>query len=192
MKFCKNCSAALDDDAMFCTECGVSLTDDFKPAANNTESQSSNSNYEGFQGSIPTPSNRPSNNDAANSSYSSNNNDYSSGNSYSSSNSEYSSNTNYSQPQNQYSAPQGKNPGTPWLIVSIISLFCCGGLFAIPGLILAIMSTTSFNAGNVMEAEQRANTAKWLSIGAIILAVILVIVLLATGAFYSISEGYYY
>jgi len=184
MKFCKNCSAALDDDAMFCTECGTSLADEHKQAEN-TVSQNTTNGYEGFQGSIPTPSSKPSNNSAEG-------NENSSNSSYSSSNNNYSNNTNYSQPQNQYSAPQGKNPGTAWLIVSIVSFFCCGGLFAIPGLILAIMSTTSFNAGNIAEAEQKANTAKWLAIGAIILAVVVVIIALATGIFAGLTEGFYY
>ena len=170
MKFCKNCSAALEDDAVFCTECGASLADDNFTSNGSLGDQSGN--LEGFQGSIPTPSDNSGNN-----SYSSNDN--------------YSSNTNYNQPQQQYSAPQGKNPGTPWLIVSIIGFFCCGGVFAIPGLIFAIMATTSFNAGNIADAEQKANTAKWLSIGAIVLAVIVIILGFAFGVFATIQEGYY-
>lgn len=182
MKFCKNCSAALEDDAMFCTECGASLTDDFKPANNNTASQQKTTGeYEGFQGSIPTPSSSTNNNNAGG-------NEQPSGNSYSSNN-DYSSGTNYNQP-NQYSAPQGKNPGTPWLIVSIISfVLCCCNVFAIPGLVFAIMSTTSFNAGNIVEAEERANTAKWLTIGALILWVIVQIIFYATGWSTQMVEG---
>ena len=172
MKFCKNCSASLEDDAVFCTECGASLADDTFSTGGSSTGQSDN--YEGFQGSIPTSSG-------------SSDSSYSSGSSYSS-DSNYSSNTNYSQPQQQYGAPQGKNPGTPWLIVSIVGFFCCGGIFVIPGLIFAILSTNSFNAGNIADAEQKANTAKWLTIGGIIVAVVIAILMVATGV---LADVYY-
>jgi|GEM_PF-2918396 len=175
MKFCKNCSASLEDDAVFCTECGASLANDSFTSSGNLDGQSDN--YEGFQGSIPSGS--------SDSEYSSDSS-YSSNNNYSSNN-DYSSNTGYSQPQTQYGAPQGKNPGTPWLIVSIVALFCCSSIFAIPGLIFAIISTTSFNAGNIQDAEQKANTSKILSIIGIVLGVIINIVVLvvifSTGAY---------
>jgi len=169
MKYCKNCSASLDDDAVFCTECGVSLADD-----NFGSSNSGQSGYEGFQGSIPT---------STNSTYTQQNQQYSGGNTY--------SGTNYSQPQQQQqyngAPPNAKNPGMPWLITSLVTLFCCSSLFAIPGLILSIMSVSSFNAGNIDESVSRANTAKWLVIGAIILGVIANILVFV----FVIQEGSY-
>ena len=166
MKFCKNCSAALEDDAVFCTECGESLADD---NFTNSGNLNNNDNTEGFQGSIPTPSSD------------------SSGNSYSS-NSDYSSNA--SNNQSQYNEQKGSNPGTPWLIVSIVCIFCCSGLFAIPGLILSIMSTTSFNAGDMEDATSKAKTAKWLTIGAIVLGVIVNILVLVL--FFGVGAYTYY
>ena len=67
---------------------------------------------------------------------------------------------------------------------------CCGGLLAIPALVLSIMSTTSFNAGNIEEAKNRANIAKWLSIGAIVLGVLAYILFFVL--FYTTSSSYTY
>ncbi|MBN2879759.1 MAG: CD225/dispanin family protein [Clostridia bacterium] len=168
MKYCKNCSASLDDDAVFCTECGASLADD-----NFDSSASRQSGYDGFQGSIPTPSS---------SNYTQENQQYSSGNNY--------SGTNYSQPQQQQyngAPPNRKNPGMPWLITALVTLFCCSNLFTIPGLVLSIMSVSSFNAGNIDESMSRANTAKWLVIGGIVLGVIVNVI----GIVWLVSEGTY-
>lgn len=149
MKFCKNCSAALNDDVMICPECGVSQA--YKTQAATTDVGVS----------------------------------------------KYSSNTDYSQePQQQQQVytpvPEGKNPGVPWLIVSIVMfVICCGNILAIPGLILAIMSMTSFNAGNVEEAQNRAKIAKTLTFIAIALSIVITIIVAATGFATSTLEGYY-
>ena len=37
MKFCDNCEARVSDDAVFCANCGMSLTSDSAPSQNNTQ-----------------------------------------------------------------------------------------------------------------------------------------------------------
>ena len=179
MKFCKKCSAALEDDAVFCTECGASLADD------NFSANSQSGNMDGFQGNVQTPPSNSENSYSSSNNYS-NENNYSAGNNYSGGNNYYGN----GQSQPQYRQPQGSNPGMPWLIVSIVAIFCCGGLFAIPGLVLSIMSTSSFNAGNLEDAKSKAKTAMWLTIGAIILGVIANII--GAVLFFSFSEYSYY
>ena len=151
MKFCKNCSASLEDNAVFCTECGASLADD------NLSSGSLDSSST-FEGTIP---------------------EYSIDSSQSSS-----TGTDNTYTQQQYNAPQGSNPGTPWMIVNIVALFCCSGLFAIPGLILAILSMTSFNAGDIDESKKKAKTAMILTFCGIAVGLIvnILIVVAAVGA----------
>ncbi len=163
MKYCKNCSAILDDDAVFCTECGESLADDDFSSALSSESSSDS---QGYEGSIPGYTNEPDEGGYAKETDEGSYSNETDSNSFSNN---YSNQSNYGK---AYSAPKGSNPGTPWLIAAIVSIFCCGGFFAIPGLVFAIMATTSYNEGNVAEAASRANKAKWLTIGAIVLGII--------------------
>ena len=144
MKFCKNCSAALEDDAVFCTECGTSLADDNFSAGSYSSNQSS---YEGAQGTIP---------------------DYK--DSYSPQGSFDGGNT-YS--QQQYSAPQGSNPGVPWMIVSIVMLCCCVNIFAVPGLVLSVLSMSSFNGGDIEGSKQKAKTAMILTLCGIVVGLVI-------------------
>jgi len=157
MKFCKNCSASLEDDAVFCTECGTSLADD---TFSSNSPSSPSSSYEGAQGTIPNY----------------NDNQAQSGSTYN---------------QQQYSAPQGSNPGVPWLIVNIVAIFCCSGIFAIPGLVLAILSMTSFNAGNIEDSKQKAKTAMILTFCGMAVGIIINI-LIGAAIFRSGSYDYSY
>ncbi|MEX1376094.1 MAG: CD225/dispanin family protein [Eubacteriales bacterium] len=150
MKFCKNCSASLEDDAVFCTECGISLADDFSSVkASNGNNSFSN---EGYSETQPK---------------------YSSDNSQTGANA---GSTVYT--QQQYSAPKGNNPGVPWMIVSIVMLCCCVNVFVIPGLVLSIISMSSFNAGDVEDARKKANTAMVLTIVGIVVGIVFNVVLL--------------
>ena len=167
MKFCPNCSAPLDDDAVYCTECGKSLADDF---SSNNSSYNSTESTQGYEHTIPTGSSEG---------------NYTENNGYSNNNSNYSYN-------NQYNAPPAKNPGTPWIIVSVVSFFCCSGFLAIPGLILGILSSSSFTAGNMEDAQNKAKTAMWLIIGAAVISIIITIILIASGILFTFEETNFY
>ncbi|MDX1944803.1 MAG: CD225/dispanin family protein [Pirellulaceae bacterium] len=68
------------------------------------------------------------------------------------------------------------SPGTPgqpmppgtvknWLVESILSLVCCGGLFAIPALIYASQVNSKLAMGDYQGAVESSNNAKkWLFI----------------------------
>lgn len=74
---------------------------------------------------------------------------------------------------NPYSSPQfgGGGGGAPptiknWLVESIISLLCCGGLFAIPAIVYASQVNAKVAAGDIQGAmEASANAKKWIFIG---------------------------
>ena len=58
-------------------------------------------------------------------------------------------------------------PGTVknWLVESIISLVCCGGLFAIPAIVYAAQVNSKLAAGDYQGAVEASNNAKkWLII----------------------------
>lgn len=58
-------------------------------------------------------------------------------------------------------------PGTVknWLVESIISLVCCGGLFAIPAIVYAAQVNGKLSSGDYQGAvEASANAKKWLII----------------------------
>lgn len=75
--------------------------------------------------------------------------------------------------QNPYASPNmgGYGGGPPpgpiknWLVESIVSLICCGGLFAIPAIVYAAKVNGLVAAGNYQGAmEASANAKKWLII----------------------------
>ncbi|MEX2174710.1 MAG: CD225/dispanin family protein [Pirellulaceae bacterium] len=77
----------------------------------------------------------------------------------------------FSDPGNPYAAPQtGQGPLPPgtvknWLVESIISLICCGGLFAIPAIVYAAQVNGKLSAGDYQGAvESSSNAKKWLII----------------------------
>lgn len=58
-------------------------------------------------------------------------------------------------------------PGTVknWLVESILSLICCGGLFAIPAIVYAAQVNGKLQAGDYYGAQQASeNAKKWLII----------------------------
>ena len=72
---------------------------------------------------------------------------------------------------NPYAAPKpGQGPLPPgtvknWLVESIISLICCGGLFAIPAIVYAAQVNGKLTAGDYQGAVEASNNAKkWLII----------------------------
>jgi hypothetical protein len=74
---------------------------------------------------------------------------------------------------NPYASPNvgGYGGGPPpgpiknWLVESIVSLICCGGLFAIPAIVYAAKVNGLVAAGNYQAAmEASANAKKWLII----------------------------
>ena len=61
-------------------------------------------------------------------------------------------------------APSGEKPKN-WLVESILSLVCCGGLIAIPAIIYATQVDSKFNSGDYAGAvEASDNAKKWLFI----------------------------
>lgn len=71
---------------------------------------------------------------------------------------------------------QEKNPGQPWLIASIISIFCFGGLLTVPALILSIQSMQSFAYGNIDDSFSKAKTAEKLFIISIGISILFAII----------------
>jgi hypothetical protein len=54
----------------------------------------------------------------------------------------------------------GGAPPSNYLVPSIISLICCGGLFAIPAIIFATQVNSKWNAGDYQGAMDSSNKAK--------------------------------
>lgn len=54
----------------------------------------------------------------------------------------------------------GGAPPNNYLVPAIISLICCGGLFAIPAIIFASQVNSKWNAGDVQGAMDASNKAK--------------------------------
>jgi Interferon-induced transmembrane protein len=81
-------------------------------------------------------------------------------------------------PYGQMPPPYPKPPGPPiygpplpsgtvksWLVESILSLLCCGGLLAIPAVIFAAQVDNHLRQGNYQAAVEASNQAKlWLTI----------------------------
>ena len=66
--------------------------------------------------------------------------------------------------RHQQAKSRVKNPKN-YLVESILSLVCCGGLFAIPALIYATQVDSKYNAGDYQGAvESSENAKKWLLI----------------------------
>ncbi|MFO0868019.1 MAG: CD225/dispanin family protein [Pirellulales bacterium] len=72
---------------------------------------------------------------------------------------------------NPYASPQFGGGGGPppqiknYLVESILSLVCCGGIFAIPAIIYASQVNGKLAAGDYQGAQQAsANAKKWLII----------------------------
>ena len=77
----------------------------------------------------------------------------------------------FSDAGNPYAPPKpGQGPYPPgsvknWLVESIISLICCGGLFAIPAIVYAAQVNGKLSAGDYQGAVEASNNAKkWLII----------------------------
>jgi hypothetical protein len=73
---------------------------------------------------------------------------------------------------NPYAAPSQPSsgpipPGTvkTWLVESILSLICCGGLFAIPAIVYAAQVNSKLSLGDYAGAVQSSeNAKKWVII----------------------------
>ena len=67
---------------------------------------------------------------------------------------------------NPYARPKpGQGPYPPgsvknWLVESIISLICCGGLFAIPAIVYAAQVNGKLSAGDYQGAVEASNNAE--------------------------------
>ncbi|MCL2779541.1 MAG: CD225/dispanin family protein [Polyangiaceae bacterium] len=79
-----------------------------------------------------------------------------------------------------YQPPGGKDNVDTAMVVSIVSLFACGGLFAIPAIVLAVQARDAKNRGDFAMAQAKAKqslTAAAIAIGALVVIGIIFVVL---------------
>ncbi len=180
MKYCKNCSAVLGDLDVFCSECGASVDLNDTAATPNANNVNPTPNTEYTQTNFDQNNNQSQDTSSFNGGY------------QQPPVQPQQPQQNYNQYNNYNQQPAGKSPGQIWMILSIISFLCCGGLLAVPSFVFALLSNQSFNRGDVADAEQKANTAKILFFVAIGVTVVIYIVAFATGIFSGASEFYTY
>lgn len=84
-------------------------------------------------------------------------------------------NMNYNQQMNQ----PLQNPKAPWfvtyLILSILELFCCNQITGVIALVFIIMGNSAYQAGQMLDAENKRKTAKLSLIIGLILGILIYI-----------------
>jgi hypothetical protein len=62
-----------------------------------------------------------------------------------------------------------KKQAKTWLIISIVSIFCCTGCFGVIGAVFCYMATTALDQGNVQDAQAKLKWGKIVTIVGIVL-----------------------
>jgi hypothetical protein len=90
----------------------------------------------------------------------------------------------YQPPMSAYQPPGSKdNVGTALVVSIIVSLFACGGLFAIPAAVLAVQALYAKTAGDFALAQAKAKqsiTASLIAVGALVVIGIIFVVITAS------------
>ena len=87
--------------------------------------------------------------------------------------------------------PAESNPNTLWLILNIVATLCCCLPAGVAGIIFAAMGTSSFNKGDYEDSQKKSKTAMILFFVAIVLGIISVILIIATGLLGNLANSYY-
>ncbi|MDD3242917.1 MAG: zinc-ribbon domain-containing protein [Eubacteriales bacterium] len=94
------------------------------------------------------------------------------------------------QPAAVVNDPNAKNPATLWMILNIVLtvLCCCSNVAAIVGIVFGAIGMSSFNKGNLEDAEAKTKIAKIMFFVGLGLGVLSFIISLATGLMSSLPE----
>jgi len=65
-----------------------------------------------------------------------------------------------------------KKQAKTWMIISIVSAFCCSGCFGIIGAVFCHLATTALDQGNVADAEAKLKWGKIVTIAGAALGVL--------------------
>ena len=94
----------------------------------------------------------------------------------------------YQQPQQGYQQPpmggypqQPVKSATTLIVLSVLEIIFCGGLFAIIPLVFAVQANTAYKMGDIVTGDAKAKSAKTALIVILVVGIVAIIALFAMG-----------